>query len=110
MVIEFKEVKDKSYNLNYINGKLSLMSEYEFVYLLGAGFKWKRLIEEIGEENIAKFDDKLKIEKFPKLARCIKNLEYDIYDVELGTKRKNPFPAIIEEDEIAVKSISKYIN
>ena len=31
-------------------------------------------------------------------------------DVELGTKRKNPFPVILEDDEIAVKSISKCIN
>ena len=54
------------------------MSEYEFVYLLCAGFKWQRLIEEIGEKTIDDFDDKLKIDKFNKLSRCIKNPEYDI--------------------------------
>ena len=75
---EFNEVKDNSYKLNYLNWKLSLMSEYEFVYLLWAGFKWKRLIEEIGECNIDKIDDKLKIEKFTKLSVWINNPDYDI--------------------------------
>ena len=78
MEIENKEAADKAYALDYLNGKLQLMSEYEFDYLLWAGFKCKKLLEEIGEHNIDKIDNKLKIEKFSKLTKCINNPDYDI--------------------------------